>query len=63
MKLTRKQFLGIAAGTVVAAGAGRLVHAIDGHDAGPRSTPAEAKRRLGMAIDLRTCREEKGCDH
>jgi len=62
MKLTRKDFLRIAAGTVVAAGAGRLVHAIGGNDARPPALPAQAKRRWGMAIDLQKCREEKECD-
>ena len=62
MKLTRKQFLRIAAGTVVAAGAGKLVHAVSGNAAGLQAKPAGAKRRFGMVIDLRKCREEKECD-
>ena len=62
MKFTRKDFLRILAGSAVMAGAGRLVHAIGESNAGSSARPAEARRRLGMVIDLRKCSEEKGCD-
>jgi Fe-S-cluster-containing dehydrogenase component len=62
MKLTRKEFLRIAAGAVVVAGAGKLVHAIGVDEANTTAKPAESKSRWGMVFDLQKCREEKECD-
>jgi len=69
MKITRKAFLRIAGGSVLAAGAGKLVKAISdvapppAAVSGSKST-AEGGRattqRWGMAIDFEKCRKE--CD-
>lgn len=60
MKVTRKQFLRLIAGSALVAGAGRLVHAVSGSEA-VKSNPASGKKRWGMAIDQQRCRKEKGC--
>ncbi len=62
MKLSRKDFLRLAAGAVALAGAGGLVHAVNGPDATPRLRSGQDRKRWGMVIDLQKCREEKGCD-
>jgi len=68
MKITRKDFLRLAGGSVVAAGAGTLVKAISAA-AQPPSAVSGSKnitaggstaQRWGMAIDFEKCR--KGCD-
>ncbi len=62
MKLSRKDFLRLAAGAVALAGAGGLVHAVNGPDATPRLRSGQDRKRWGMVIDLQKCHEEKGCD-
>lgn len=62
MNLTRKDFLRIAAGSVVAVGTGKLVHALSGNTPKQPVKTAAPGKRLGMVIDLQMCREEKGCD-
>lgn len=62
MKLTRKDFLRVLAGSAVAAGAGTLVHAVGSASDRGAAEAKDGKKRWGMAIDLQKCREEKGCD-
>ncbi|MBE0596440.1 MAG: 4Fe-4S dicluster domain-containing protein [Desulfuromonadales bacterium] len=62
MKVTRKDFLRIAAGSVVAAGTGTLVHALSGSAPATAATVGESKQRWGMVIDLRQCRQQGECD-
>jgi Fe-S-cluster-containing dehydrogenase component len=63
MKVTRKEFLKIAATAVVAAGSGKAVSAFGGAAGGERPKPAKtAAVQLGMAIDLQKCWREKNCD-
>jgi [DsrC]-trisulfide reductase subunit O len=62
MKLTRKEFLRLSAAAVVAAGSGTLARAFDRKEAAPAPAKADAKVRLGMAIDLKKCGEAPGCE-
>lgn len=62
MKLTRKDFLRVLAGSAVAVGAGTLVHAVGSANDREPAESTDGKKRWGMAIDLQKCREEKGCD-
>ncbi len=60
MKVTRKQFLQLIAGSALVAGAGKLVHAVSGSET-VKPVAAAGRKRRGMAIDRQRCRKEKGC--
>jgi molybdopterin-containing oxidoreductase family iron-sulfur binding subunit len=61
MNISRKDFLRILTGSAVMAGVGSLVTAAVEEQ--PLTNVAVGdKRRWGMVIDIRKCREEKGCD-
>jgi len=60
MSVSRKDFLKFMAGSAVLAGVGSVVNAAVGG-----KHPSEnngSGKRWGMVIDVRKCREEKGCD-
>ena len=61
MKLTRKNFLKLTVGGVVAACSGGLVGTVRGQNAPPAKEPGTAGVRLGMVVDLRKCSLEPGC--
>lgn len=61
MNITRKHFLKLMAGSVVLAGVGSAVNAAVGNEQ-PHAAAETGKQRWGMVIDVRKCREEKGCD-
>jgi Fe-S-cluster-containing dehydrogenase component len=65
MKITRKDFLKLVGGSVAAAGAGKLVHAVAREEtktAGAAAASGAKKKRWGMVIDLQKCAKEKNCD-
>jgi len=61
MKLNRKDFLRLAAGSLVVAGSAGLARAIGRQEPGAVASPEPAVR-LGMAIDLARCRQAADCD-
>ena len=62
MKVTRKEFLRLAVGSVMAAGAAKVVHAIGGSESRSEGEAAGDGKRWGMVIDLQKCRKEKDCE-
>lgn len=61
MSISRKDFLKFMAGSAVLAGVGSVVNAaVGGKQAA--SDNGSGKQRWGMVIDVRKCREERGCD-
>jgi len=61
VKLSRKEFLGLVAGTAVLAGAGKLVQAVQPAGEAARQEGEGRGRRWGMVIDLELCSREEGC--
>ncbi len=63
MKITRKEFLKLAAGSVLATAVpAALAERQEGRGSpAPESTPATARKQYGMVIDTRKCLEHAGC--
>lgn len=64
MKITRKDFLGLSALSILAAGATRAIDVVKAVAQtslrGPRT--GARSRQMGLAIDLRKCRQRPGCN-